>query len=247
MWYSENGERLGTYIAPTDVKAAVNSVDVDFFSRRLIAGYADSVVKVWDVETGKELYNIKHESMVQCVKFGESGDRFLTSDAWPNKPSTLRTFSMKQIEQEGEAEALARFDVKSKGKVLMAGFTSLEEKIVTAGEDGYLHVFETETGDLENRLEAHAGPINDLRFSKDGTTFITASGDNTAKVFYFLPLLGRLTLLDAVVRHGSHATLEDLQIRQSYQLCVHIAADGSRAFFFRSWLLASKPTSFDKR
>lgn len=49
VWYSHNGERLGTYDGHN---GAVTALDVDDQSRFLITGAADNTVKLWSVCDG---------------------------------------------------------------------------------------------------------------------------------------------------------------------------------------------------
>jgi WD40 repeat protein len=43
----------------------------------LITGSGDSLVKLWDVETGKEIYNLPHKVPVKSVEFAEGDKQFL--------------------------------------------------------------------------------------------------------------------------------------------------------------------------
>jgi translation initiation factor 3 subunit I len=49
VWYSINGERLGTYDGH---QGAVWCLDVDWMCQYLLTGSADCSLKLWDVETG---------------------------------------------------------------------------------------------------------------------------------------------------------------------------------------------------
>jgi translation initiation factor 3 subunit I len=92
VWFSHNGERLGTYAGHN---GAVFSLDVNFNSTRLITASADLTAKLWDVETGKELFNFDFESPVRTVEYG-LGDKemLVVTDAKMGKPATLSVFDM---------------------------------------------------------------------------------------------------------------------------------------------------------
>ena len=45
-----------------------------------------------------------------------------------------------------------------------------------------------QTGQVKEEQEVHSGQINDIRFSADGTHFVTASADMTAKLIDTLSL-----------------------------------------------------------
>ena len=50
VWYSVNGERLGTLQGHNGV---VWCIDVDWKTEKAITGGGDMTVRLWDVETGK--------------------------------------------------------------------------------------------------------------------------------------------------------------------------------------------------
>lgn len=49
VWYSLNGERLGTYNGHT---GAVWCIDVDWKTSKFLSGAADNSLRLWDVATG---------------------------------------------------------------------------------------------------------------------------------------------------------------------------------------------------
>lgn len=49
VWYSLNGERLGTYNGHT---GAVWCIDVDWKTSKFLSGAADNTLRLWDVATG---------------------------------------------------------------------------------------------------------------------------------------------------------------------------------------------------
>lgn len=52
VWYSLNGERLGTYIGHN---GAVWCIDVDWKTTKFLSGAADNTLRLWDVATGNLL------------------------------------------------------------------------------------------------------------------------------------------------------------------------------------------------
>lgn len=72
VWYSLNGERLGTY---NGHNGAVWCVDVDWTSTKLITGSGDMTTKLWDVQHGVPLASIKTASSVRTCNFSYSGNQ----------------------------------------------------------------------------------------------------------------------------------------------------------------------------
>lgn len=52
VWYSLNGERLGTYNGHT---GAVWCIDVDWKTTKFLSGAADNTLRLWDVSTGNNI------------------------------------------------------------------------------------------------------------------------------------------------------------------------------------------------
>jgi translation initiation factor 3 subunit I len=54
--------------------------------------------------------------------------------------------------------------------------------MTVTGSSNLIYLF-FQMGKILNSVNDHTGSINDMQMSKDGTMFITASKDNTAKLF----------------------------------------------------------------
>jgi translation initiation factor 3 subunit I len=59
----------------------------------------------------------------------------------------------------------------------------LNKTIIISGADGVIRVYDTNTLHLVQENRDHSKIINKMSFDKDKFTFITASGDSTAKLF----------------------------------------------------------------
>lgn len=62
VWYSENGERLGTYIGHNGV---IWCIDVTYDSKRLISGGGDNNFILWDCLTGTALNKLQVRFILQ--------------------------------------------------------------------------------------------------------------------------------------------------------------------------------------
>ena len=79
VWYSINGERLGTFGSSVDRdteghSGAVWCLDVDWETKHFLSGAADNSVRLWDVATGKMLDVIDTKSAVRTCSFAYSGN-----------------------------------------------------------------------------------------------------------------------------------------------------------------------------
>ncbi len=69
------------------------------------------------------------------------------------------------------------------GAVNDAWFSSDGSRLLTAGEDGQAHLWDTQTGKAATPAMTHAGPVFRAVFSRDGSRIATASRDGTARVW----------------------------------------------------------------
>ncbi|XP_011935802.1 PREDICTED: eukaryotic translation initiation factor 3 subunit I [Cercocebus atys] len=128
VWYSVNGERLGTYMGHT---GAVWCVDADWDTKHVLTGSADNSCRLWDCETGKLGKHKVHA--ISAFSFGCLG------------------FWGTEISRDW-AQSVSLFLLPQSGEVLV-------------------------------NVKEHSRQINDIQLSRDMTMFVTASKDNTAKLF----------------------------------------------------------------
>jgi len=190
VWYTDNGERLGTY---NGHNGAIWDVDVNFGTTRLLTGSSDQTAKLWDVKTGKELHSFKHASGVRSVGFAHGERMILTvQDNQYSQIPTIYIYNVDDLDEKDTTEPVramkvpALTDKHSAGsaKVNVALWGSLNQHIISAGDDGSIRMWDVETGKEQQRVvEAKGKQINGMQFSKDHTMFITASSDYTAKLY----------------------------------------------------------------
>lgn len=68
VWYSHNGERLGTY---NGHNGTVWSVAVDKSSEFLVSGSADNNLKLWSVKTGQCLFSWEFPTAIKRVDWSD--------------------------------------------------------------------------------------------------------------------------------------------------------------------------------
>lgn len=183
VWYSRNGERLGTY---NGHEGTVWDCDIDFKSTRFLTGSADRTARLWDLQTGEELHRFQHKSSVRAVGFSH-GDRMILSaqDDTFNQQPKIFIYNLAQ-EGEQQLDALRELSEDDHGRINCALWGSLNETVIAGCEDGSIRVWDVDQGQLKqstDRKEWHSSDIVDMQFSKDQTMLITASRDRFAKVW----------------------------------------------------------------
>ncbi|GBG80886.1 hypothetical protein CBR_g31442 [Chara braunii] len=180
VWFADNGERLGNYKGHN---GAVWCCDVTRDSRFLVTGSADQSAKLWDVETGVQLYSFTFETPARSVAFSE-GEKLLliTTDPFMGAPSAIH---IKRVEAERTEQTQDSIEIIKGhvGRVTRAVWGPLNTTIISCGEDGTIRQWDASNGKELNMKEAHSKNIQTLSMSADGSHFITASADKSAKLF----------------------------------------------------------------
>ncbi|KAK2720165.1 hypothetical protein QYM36_004160 [Artemia franciscana] len=182
VWYSVNGERLGTYDGHTGV---VWSLDVKWDTTQLLTGAGDNRLIQWDVETGKQLAELNNQTSVRTCQFSYSGTLALYStDCQMGLPSEIIVIDCRDPSQIEQDKPSLRIPISAPNpKVTSILWGTLDEKIISGHENGDIVVWDFRTGKNITMVSEHSQQINDMQLSKDGTMFITASKDCTAKLF----------------------------------------------------------------
>jgi len=146
----------------------------------LITGSGDSLVKLWDVETGKEIYNLPHKVPVKSVEFAEGDKQFLVlTDNVMGHSSTVSIYALNDGRPAGNPHEIVVKDVK----LTYAMWGPLNKTIIISAADGSIRVYDADTLKLVQENKEHTKIVNKMAFDKDKFTFISASGDQTAKLF----------------------------------------------------------------
>ncbi|MCJ8749616.1 hypothetical protein PDJAM_G00178280 [Pangasius djambal] len=158
VWYSVNGERLGTYNGHT---GAVWCVDVDC----------------------KQLAVLDTNSAVRTCGFDFSGNIIMFStDKQMGYQCYLNFFDLRDPQQIEDNQSYLSVPC-SESKITSAVWGPLGEFVIAGHENGEINQFSAKSGDILTKVKEHTKQINDIQTSVDLTTVITASKDCAAKLF----------------------------------------------------------------
>uniref|UniRef100_A0A804L6R1 Serine-threonine kinase receptor-associated protein n=1 Tax=Musa acuminata subsp. malaccensis TaxID=214687 RepID=A0A804L6R1_MUSAM len=212
VWFADNGERLGTYRGHN---GAVWCCDVSRDSMRLITGSADQTVKLWNVQTGTQLFSFNFDCPAKSVDFSVADKlAVITIDPFMGLPSTIqKIFRRKQRKKDQDLESV--LTIKGpQGPINRAVWGPLNKTIISAGEDAVIRVWDTETGQFlkeSDKETGHQKTISSLSKSADGSHFLTGSLDKSAKNSDTCQNIcdGACLLLVIVIKLCFHFLLED--------------------------------------
>eukprot|EP01116_Phalansterium_solitarium_P007944 TRINITY_DN2101_c0_g1_i1.p1 TRINITY_DN2101_c0_g1~~TRINITY_DN2101_c0_g1_i1.p1 ORF type:complete len:350 (+),score=38.96 TRINITY_DN2101_c0_g1_i1:49-1050(+) len=182
VWRTENGERLGTYNGHT---GAVWAVDVDRKTQYVISGAADNTARLWDAQTGKELFRWAHTTPIRSVEFAYGDKQFLTvTDAVLQKIATIYVYEMADDIRDLSSRYV--LDIPSKageGKILQATWGPLNKTILAACEDGSVRVYDAKNGQLIHTVKEHSKTVTHIAWNPTRTLFLTSSKDGHAHLY----------------------------------------------------------------
>ncbi|KAF0517979.1 eukaryotic translation initiation factor 3 39 kDa subunit [Gigaspora margarita] len=181
VWYSHNGERLGTYNGHV---GAIWTVDVNSTSTLLLTGSADNTAKLWEVQTGKCLHTWEFKTAVKRVAFSEDDAMALAvTEQRMGYPGTIVILSIKNDLEAEQSDEPINIVYPKGSKAMAAEWGYLNKYIITGHEDGSVAQYDWKAGDQIKSVKAHNAEITDLQMSEDRTYFITASKDKSAQIF----------------------------------------------------------------
>ncbi len=188
LWDGGTGKTIRTLEVPGGyVEALALSAD----GKTLATGGRDKVVRLWEVSTGKEIQQYKHEGTLRAVAFAPDGEALASGDLQLN----LRLWNLESKKGVHKIKIQATFTDRlalafsPDGKTLAVGGALNADwprgipstdpyGLVPVLDKGYpVQLFETATGKETGRLDGLVSRIRALAYSPDGKVLAAASGD----------------------------------------------------------------------
>ncbi|KAG4301405.1 hypothetical protein PCK1_002331 [Pneumocystis canis] len=173
VWFSHNGERLGTYHGHQAT------------STLMASGSADNTIMLWDVKTGKCLKVWKFPTAVKRVEFNEDNTLLLgVTEQRMGHIGSLVVFPIINDVNAKQTNTPIYTILTQESKATVAGWSYLSNYIIVGHENGSVSCYDAKEGKHIKTEQIHekGHPITDLQFSPDRTYFITSSKDKTAKI-----------------------------------------------------------------
>lgn len=164
----------GTTVALKAHRGIIDSVSVSPDGKLGLTASLDHTARVWDLASGRVLWEFQHDAQVLWGSFSPKGSRVVTASS----DTTARVWSTE------DGQLLAELHGHD-GEVNFAAFGPRGENIVTASEDGTARVWNWRKR-TSITLSGHRDSVTTADFSPDGSRVVTASGDWTARVFDIL-------------------------------------------------------------
>ncbi|MCY1083181.1 SIR2 family protein [Archangium lansingense] len=153
--------------------APVNSCAVTPDGRCVVSASADKTLKVWELETGRELVTLEgHDGVVTGCAVMPDGRRVVSA----SEDGTLKVW---ELETGRELATL----VGHGASVTACAVTPDGRRLVSASVDSMLKMWDVATGTELFTLEGHRRAVRCCTVTPDGQCVISASDDRTLKVW----------------------------------------------------------------
>jgi eukaryotic-like serine/threonine-protein kinase len=176
LWDARSGKKLDDLWQGREEASARNAITALVFSpngKRLFASTTGRQVCSWNVDNAEfRVFPGMHDLFIGSLAISPDGTRLASGSA-------DRTVAIWDA-ATGEQQQLL-FDHTD--SVLAVSFHPLEGSpyVATASADGLVRLFESTEGTLLVTYEGHAGPVNSVSFSPDGSELLTGSDDGTLR------------------------------------------------------------------
>ncbi len=153
--------------------AWVEDVAITPDGRRAVSASWDHTIKVWDLETGREVRTLQgHSSAVRGVALTPDGRRAVSA-SWDQ---TLKVWDL----ETGRELCTLKGHHSS---VLAVAVSSDGQRAVSASWDQTLKVWDLETGRELQTLRGHSDSVRAVALTPNGRIAVSGSSDNTLKVW----------------------------------------------------------------
>ncbi|EPB75685.1 WD domain, G-beta repeat protein [Ancylostoma ceylanicum] len=180
LWYTENGERIGTYDGHNGV---VWDVDVSWDTTRLGTASGDNSIKFWDCETGVVLHTINTPTPAKSVNLSFSGHLLaFTTQKMTKNPSVLCVFDTRDDQQMTADCPLFRTHFEFDNSATTCVFSGATDIVTVGFENGHILQYDMKNNEepCQSNDKVHRYAITDLQLSPDGAFVISSSKDKTA-------------------------------------------------------------------
>jgi WD40 repeat protein len=181
IWDAETGREIRTLEGHTDeVYGCAYSPD----GTRVVSGSGDKTLKIWEAETGREIRTLEgHTDEVNGCAYSPDGARIVSGSSdcifkiWDAEAGQeIHTI-------EGHAGGAWDFPNRATYPVTACAYSPDGARVVSAGSDRTLKIWDVETGRDILSLEGHTKEVNGCAYSPDGARVVSAGSDSTLKIW----------------------------------------------------------------
>jgi WD40 repeat protein len=141
---------------------------------RSLATVSGNDAKIWGLPGGQLIQTLSgHTGKVSSVRFNEGGNRVITTSE--DGSAKIWDVSSGQIHKS--------IQITNKGWAYSADFHPRGGSVVIGAHGGQLGIYDVNSGAKQSDLRGHSRAINLIRFNKTGSRMVSASVDNSIKIW----------------------------------------------------------------
>ena len=149
------------------------SVSLSSDGKTLASGSSDKTIKLWNVDTGKEIRTLKdHEDAVSSVSLSSDGKTLASG-------SSDKTIKLWNVDTGKEIHTLQDHD----DEVYSVSLSPDGKTLASGSSDKTIKLWDVETSKEIRTLQDHDDLVYSVSFSSDGKTLASASYDKTIKLW----------------------------------------------------------------
>jgi WD40 repeat protein len=177
LWDLQSKKTLRRITLSDSLTGRVDQLQANFsiaFSpdgRLVAAGGTRQVVRVWDVQSGELIHELKGNNYdITSISFSPDGKTIASGSTdiklWSAKSGQL-------INSFGNHTDI----------ITQVAFSSDSKTLASAGRDRMIKIWDIPNGELSRSFGGHASKVNSVSFSPDGKTLVTSSADATTRLW----------------------------------------------------------------
>lgn len=193
VWDSQNGKELRFLKGHT---AGVSSLGWSLDGKQLASASADRTVRVWDAQTGEQLFLKQHQTSVIAVAFSLDGTRLAStsieeSDTGrkPRKylPGELKVWDGRTGQEAFSLTTQTAFLIgvafSPDGTRLAGTSVPFDAQHQLLPGEVKVKVWDSKTGQEMSSFKGHTGMVSSVSWSPDSARLASASADKTVKIW----------------------------------------------------------------
>lgn len=155
--------------------------------KSLYAGCSDGPIRIWDVETKKEMPPlVGHVNRVTCLAFSADGDKLFSG----SEDLTIKIWDRTAAEPQAQPVTL----FAHKNDVTSLAVSKDSRRVISGSADRTIKIWDLESGKELLMLRGHADGVAEVVLSPDETVLISRGRDGTLKRWDLTPPVEPLIL-----------------------------------------------------
>ncbi|WWC90888.1 uncharacterized protein L201_005825 [Kwoniella dendrophila CBS 6074] len=182
------------------IDAGITSVALSPDGKLVAAGSLDTMVRVWNVQTGQQVERLKgHKDSVYSVAFSPDGKCLVSGSL----DRTLRIWDLTGTKREAEILPPGSKDIQKnlgtcqstlnghKDYVLSVAISPDGQWVVSGSKDRSIQFWHIATGQAQLMLQGHKNSVISIDLARSGGYLASGSGDCMARIWKYEPYTGR--------------------------------------------------------